>query len=175
MSEPLNSVQLEFGFCAQTKTFRVRYKQPQEFKIISLRESPPPHKRWTCETPEEAAAYWRSHVASAPWFSEDRECFVAIFLNVRNRVIGHHLVSIGLLDQVIIHAREAFRAAIIAAAYSVIFGHNHPTGDPTPSQADIAATADLVRAGQLLKIQVTDHIIVGQPNFSSLRQLGMMG
>jgi len=81
-------------------------------------------------------------------------------------------VSIGTLDTIVVHAREVFRAAVIAGASAVVLMHNHPSGDPTPSEADIKVTRDLIRAGQLLKIEVLDHVIVGQGKESSLRQLG---
>jgi DNA repair protein RadC len=71
-----------------------------------------------------------------------------------------------------VHAREVFRAAIIAAAAAVVIVHNHPSGDPSPSEADIKVTRDLIRAGQLLKIELLDHVIIGNPNHSSLRSLG---
>jgi len=166
--------QLQLNFDASPPKRLRKPKSPQEFKIISIRDSGEPTKKWLCETPDNAVEYWRQHVATAPWYSPDRECSVVIMLNSRNRIIGHHLISIGLLDSAIVHPREAFRAAIIANAHSVVFGHNHPSGDPTPSHADITATRELVRAGEHLRIRVIDHIVVGSPNFSSLKQLGLM-
>jgi DNA repair protein RadC len=72
-----------------------------------------------------------------------------------------------------VHAREVFRtAAIIAGASAIVLMHNHPSGEPQPSEADIKVTRDLIRAGQLLKIEVLDHVIVGKPSHSSLRELG---
>jgi hypothetical protein len=163
-----------FDFDASPPKRRRKPKSPQEFKIISIRDSAETTKKWLCEIPDHAVEYWRAHVATAPWYSPDRECSVVIMLNARSRIIGHHLVSIGLLDSAVMHPREAFRAAIIGNAHSVVFGHNHPSGDPTPSHADVAATRELVRAGEHLRIRVIDHIIMGSPSFSSLRQLGMM-
>jgi len=93
-------------------------------------------------------------------------------LNSRRRVKGHQLVSIGTLDTILVHSREVFRAAIIVAAAAVVLVHNHPSGDATPSEADIKVTRDLIRAGQLLKIDVLDHVIVGQNRHTSLRELG---
>lgn len=68
--------------------------------------------------------------------------------------------------------REVFRVAVISSAAAVILMHNHPSGDPTPSEADIKVTRDLIRAGQLIKIEVLDHVIMGNPARSSLRELG---
>jgi DNA repair protein RadC len=95
-----------------------------------------------------------------------------LLLNIRRRVRGHHLVSIGTMDTILVHAREVFRAVVIGSASVVVLIHNHPSGDPTPSEVDIKVTRDLIRAGQLLKIDVLDHIIVGNPKHSSLRNLG---
>jgi len=170
MSAAKPFLQVEFDFQSKSSRRNRRRKNPQEFKIVSLKEAS--LKEWLCETPEQAAEYWRSHIATASWYSNDQECTVAILLNTRYRVLGHHLISIGILDQAIIHPREAFRAAILAAAHSIIIGHNHPSGDPTPSQADIAATRDLVRAGEYIRIRVIDHIIMGNPTFTSLKIWG---
>jgi DNA repair protein RadC len=73
---------------------------------------------------------------------------------------------------VLVHPREIFRAAVIASAHSVILMHNHPSGDSNPSEADIRITRELVRAGQVLRIEVLDHVIVGRDNHRSLRELG---
>lgn len=76
------------------------------------------------------------------------------------------------MDTVLVHAREVFRVAFMTAASSLIVMQNHPSGESTPSEADIKVTRDLIRGGQLLKIEVCDHVIVGNGNRSSLRELG---
>jgi DNA repair protein RadC len=76
------------------------------------------------------------------------------------------------MDTILCHPREIFRLAIMASASEIVIAHNHPSGDPTLSEADIKITRDLIRAGQLLKIEVLDHIVMGNPNHTSLRQLG---
>jgi len=91
---------------------------------------------------------------------------------VRRRIKGHQLVSIGTQDTLLVHAREVFRLAIMTAANALIVMHCHPSGDSSPSDADVKVTRDLIRAGQLLKIEVLDHVIVGSGNFSSLKALG---
>ena len=146
--------------------------QPQEWKIISLRECPTPEAMQHCETPDQAAAYWKTHIASHPYFNSECECLVVFILNTRRRVKGHYLVSIGTMDTILCHPREVFRLAIMASAAAIIIAHNHPSGESTPSEADIKITRDLIRAGQLLKIEVLDHIVIGNPNHSSLRSLG---
>jgi DNA repair protein RadC len=146
--------------------------QPVEYKVIALRECPTPSEMQICDTPELVAEYWNLHIKTAPVFNPDCECFVVLLLNTRRRIKGHQLVSIGILDQILVQPREVFRAAIITAASAVVLAHNHPSGDATPSEADIKTTRDLIRAGQLLKIDVLDHIIIGNPCHSSLRTLG---
>lgn len=165
--------QLEFVFKQNPKPRR-RFKRPRHFKIISLGERLPADRQWQCETPEMVVEYWKTHIATAPWFPKDQECTVVILLNARLRILGHHLISIGILDQALVHPREAFRAAIIGAAYAIVLVHNHPSGDSTPSQADITATGELVRAGEFIRIRLADHVIIGNPGFSSLRKLGFI-
>jgi DNA repair protein RadC len=106
------------------------------------------------------------------------ESFQVLLLNTRKRLIRTEEISQGLLDQILVHPREVFRAAITANAAGIVLIHNHPSGDPAPSEADIKVTRDLIRAGQLLKIEVIDHVIIGrassgrEKDWSSLRELG---
>jgi DNA repair protein RadC len=146
---------------------------PKEFKVVALRECPVPEQMQICEQPQQVADYWRLHIATHPYFNPDCECLVVLLLNTRRRVKGHHLVTIGTMDTLLIHPREIFSVAVTMKAAFIVLIHNHPSGDATPSQADINVTRDLIRAGQLMKIEVTDHVIMGAaPNFSSLRALG---
>ena len=127
-----------------------------------------------CVTPLDAVEYWRAHITSAPHFTPDCECFVVLLLNVRLRIRGHHLVSIGSLTEAMACPREVFRAAVIGAAYGVVLMHNHPSGDPSPSEADIRMTKRLAEAGRILGMEVLDHIIVGNDRHSSLRETGVL-
>ena len=107
------------------------------------------------------------------------ETLQVLLLNTRHRLIRvvEEIID-GTLDTLLVHPREVFRSAIAANAAAVVLAHNHPSGDPTPSEADIKVTRDLIRAGQLLKIEVLDHIIIGratterQKDYVSLRELG---
>ena len=150
----------------------MRNYDPKEYKVVALRDCPVPEQMKICEEPGQVADYWRLHIATQPYFDPERECFVVLLLNTRKRVKGHQLVTIGTMDTCLIHAREVFRAAIVSCASAIVLMHNHPSGDPTPSEADIKVTRDLIRAGQLLKIEVLDHVIMGNPSHSSLRGLG---
>jgi DNA repair protein RadC len=106
------------------------------------------------------------------------ETFQVVLLNTRRRLIRVAEISNGTLDTILVHPREVFEKAIASGAAAVVLVHNHPSGDPTPSEADIKVTRDLIRAGQLLKIEVLDHVILGQAtqerprDFVSLRELG---
>jgi DNA repair protein RadC len=107
-----------------------------------------------------------------PYYNSECECVVVLLINARRRVKGHHLVSIGTLDTILIHPREVFRVAVMTATTAIILTHNHPSGDPLPSPRDIVVTRKMIRAGQLLGIEVLDHIIMGNPRYASLRELG---
>jgi DNA repair protein RadC len=100
-----------------------------------------------------------------------QEEFHVITLDTKNKVIDVHQVSVGLLDQTVVHPREVFRPAIKDAAKTVILVHNHPSGDPTPSDKDQSLTQRLEEAGQTLGIQVLDHIIVARDGAVSIREL----
>lgn len=106
------------------------------------------------------------------------EAFQVVLLNTRRRLIRIEPISQGTLDTILVHPREVFRPAIAANASAVVLVHNHPSGDPSPSDADIKVTRDLIRAGQLLKIEVLDHLIMGHKtseegrDYVSLRELG---
>ena len=97
---------------------------------------------------------------------ETKEYFLALHLDGKNRVICVDMVSSGSLNQSIVHPRETFKTALLSSAAAIILMHNHPTGDPTPSQEDIQITRRLIEAGELLGIKVLDHIIVGDHHYS---------
>ena len=147
---------------------------PKEFKVVALRECPMPQDLQLCDVPEKVVEYWNAHVLSHPYFNPECECFVTLLLNTRRRVKGHCLISIGTLDTVLVHPRDVFRPAVIAAAAAIVLVHNHPSGESQPSDADIRVTRDLVRAGQLLKIEVLDHVVIGRGEYKSLRELGWL-
>jgi len=127
------------------------------------------------DTPERVADLLREQ--NRPYLVEN---FQVIFLNTRRRMIGMRVLSQGTLDTLLVHPREVFRSAIAAGAAAIVVAHNHPSGDPTPSEQDIRVTRDLMRAGQLLKIELVDHVILGrrtpeQPrDFVSLREMGYL-
>jgi DNA repair protein RadC len=145
---------------------------PREYKLVSLRECPLPEQMQICDQPSLAADYWRLQIVQHPFYNPEVECFVSLLLNTRKRIRGHVFISTGTLDTLLVHPREVFRPAIVGAASALVIMHNHPSGEPAPSEADIKVTRDLIRAGQLLKIELLDHVIVGANNHCSLRELG---
>jgi DNA repair protein RadC len=149
-----------------------RPRSPKEYKVVALRDCPNPDGLHLCDSPAQAVEYWRRHIATMPNYDPEKEWFIALLLTTRRRVKGHHVVSVGILDQVLVHPREVFRAAIVSAAHAILVMHNHPGGDPTPSDADIRVTRELIRGGQLLRLEVLDHIIVGPTTHRSLKELG---
>jgi DNA repair protein RadC len=145
---------------------------PYEYKVVPLRECPTPERLHLADNPERAVDYWWLQISHHPYFDPERECFAVFILNARKRIKAHYLVSVGTADSVQIVPRDVFRLAVITSAVSVLLTHNHPSGDASPSDPDIRVTRDLIRAGQLMKIEVVDHVIIGNPKFSSLKELG---
>ena len=111
-------------------------------------------------SPDAAAAFFRSVMDQV----HDKEAFVVAFLNTKNRVIDHEVVSLGTINSSIVHPREVFRNAIVNKANAVILCHNHPSGDLTPSSEDLTVTKRLKETGNLLGIQVLDHLIINGIN-----------
>lgn len=112
----------------------------------------------------------RSILATEPEHDQDKEHFWVIGLNAKNVIKFIDLTSLGTLSNSLIHPRETFRLAVQRGASSIIVGHNHPSGDPTPSRDDIAVTERLKSAGDILGIAVLDHVIVGDGQYVSLKE-----
>lgn len=102
----------------------------------------------------------------------DREHFKAAFLNTKNQIIKVATVSIGSLNASIVHPREILKPAIAVSAASIVLVHNHPTGDPTPSREDVEFTRRFARCGELIGIELLDHIVIGADRFQSLKESG---
>ncbi len=99
-----------------------------------------------------------------------KEYFIALFLNARNQVIHKEVVSVGSLNASLVHPREVFAPAINSAAASVILAHNHPSHDVTPSREDIDLTRRMVQAGDIMGIEILDHMIIGGERFLSMKE-----
>jgi DNA repair protein RadC len=105
----------------------------------------------------------------------EKEHFKALLLDVRNKVIALETISVGTLDTGLVHPREALGPALRKSAAYVVFAHNHPSGNPEPSQADIDMTARLAVAGEVLGIEVMDHIVIGDGTYVSFREQKIAG
>lgn len=102
----------------------------------------------------------------------NKEIFVVFCLNTKNKIISREIVTIGILDASLVHPREVFRKAILTNSKSIILAHNHPSGDPEPSNEDIKITKTLVEAGNILDIKVLDHVIIVRNGYTSLMMKG---
>lgn len=149
----------------------------EEVRVSMIRETPTPQAK--LDSPELAYEFWRSTIAESPWFDESKEQLIVMLLNTRYSFISYSLVSMGTLNESVAHPREIFRPAIVAGAYAIVLMHNHPSGDPSPSQPDHSLTRRLKEVGELLQIQLLDHVIAGdyghghQPYFS-FREAGVL-
>lgn len=104
----------------------------------------------------------------------DREHFKVILLNTKNHVLEIESVSVGSLNSSLVHPRELFKKAILKSAAGVILVHNHPSGDPQPSEEDRQVTYRMAQAGEIIGIEVLDHVVIGDGRYASLRERGLM-
>ena len=104
---------------------------------------------------------------------ETKEHFISLHLDGKNRIVCMDRISVGSLNQSIVHPREVFKTALLSSAAAIILLHNHPTGDPTPSREDMAITRRLSEGGEILGIKILDHIIIGE-TFTSFVSQGLM-
>lgn len=103
-----------------------------------------------------------------------REVVRAVYMNTTNGIIGTGIVSMGTADQALVHAREVFGPALVIGATRVVLVHNHPSGDLTPSTADIDLTKRMKKAAELLDMELLDHVIMGDKSYYSMRERGLM-
>jgi len=129
---------------------------------------PEPGKKLSVKTPDEVVSLVRGRLRG-----KKKEHFLVLLLDTRGQLIKTSEVSVGSLDSSIVHPREVFKEAMSASAASVIFVHNHPSGDPEPSEDDVKLTERLVQAGEIMGIDVLDHIIIGDKNYLSLKSKGL--
>lgn len=105
---------------------------------------------------------------------ETKEYFITLHLNGKNQISCCDVVSIGSLNQSIVHPREVFKTALLSSAAAIILVHQHPTGDPSPSSEDIAITRRLKEAGDIIGIKILDHCIIGQDSYISFVERGLL-
>jgi DNA repair protein RadC len=140
------------------------------YELMEVREDLsaylPPDRRYT--SPEQISKLFSFLLAEA------KEYFFCLHLDGKNRIACLDCVSVGSLNQCIVHPREVFKTALLSSAAGIILVHNHPTGDPSPSSEDIAITRRLKEAGELLGIRVLDHVIVGSEGTCSFVERGLV-
>jgi DNA repair protein RadC len=105
---------------------------------------------------------------------QNKEFFIALFLNTKNGILKQEIISIGSLSANVVHPREVFRTACLVSASSIIVAHNHPSGDPAPSREDIEITKKLAEAGKMIGIELLDHVILGQDRNYGFKESGML-
>lgn len=127
-----------------------------------------PDERPNITSPDDVA-----YLVSTEMMALDREELRVVLLDTRNRVLGTKTVYQGTVNQANVRTAEVFADAVRRTATAIVVVHNHPSGDPTPSAEDVALTAELVKAGQLLDIKVHDHLIIGRNRHVSMRRLGL--
>ena len=143
------------------RELKIRYEPRLDLPTFDVRTS--------LTTPREAAAFLM------PIFEkEPAEIFLAVSITTKHSLIGFHEVSRGTLDATHAHPREVFRAAFLANAAGIILAHNHPSGDPMPSPDDVTLTARLKNAGEILGVEVIDHVIVADGRYYSFKEGGRL-
>ena len=120
--------------------------------------------------PKITSAYDVYYMLSPDLQHLDQEHFIVLYLNVKSELIKEETIYIGTLNQMIIHPRDIFKKAIQYAAAAMLFVHNHPSGNSEPSKADINTTNQLIRAAEIMGIDVIDHLIIGKQEFYSIKQ-----
>ncbi|HAM81431.1 RadC family protein [Ornithinibacillus bavariensis] len=126
-------------------------------------------EKYVIRSPEDGADYIMEELRNL-----NQEHFVVLFLNTKNQIIHRQTIFIGSLNASIVHPREVFREAVKRSAASIIVAHNHPSGDPTPSQEDIHVTRRLAESGKMIGIELLDHLVIGDRKFVSLKEKGYL-
>ncbi len=134
---------------------------------VELVRDPGPAEPVVLRRSADIYAFLKDHIANA-----DRERFLTVLLNQKHVVIGVEEASVGTLTQAIVSMREIFKSIILSSAAAFVVAHNHPSGDPTPSQEDIAITRRLRESAELLGIRFLDHIVIGSSSYISFVEGG---
>lgn len=139
------------------------------FEIGKRDELEPEQKKYTIDSPRALVKAIRALIKD-----KAKEHFKLVLLDSRNKIIDITNVSTGTLNANLVHPREIFKDAISHNTAAVILCHNHPSGDPEPSEDDLKITKQLVEAGKIMGIEVLDHIIIGQKSFTSFKEKGLI-
>ncbi|MDO8281548.1 MAG: JAB domain-containing protein [Thermodesulfovibrionia bacterium] len=131
-------------------------------------------EKGSIKSSNDAARILKSILSAEPEIEREKEHFWAIGLNIKNQIKYVELVSLGTLTASLVHPRETFRMAVLKGIASLIVGHNHPSGDTTPSRDDLTITKRLKEAGEILGIKLIDHVIVTETEHKSLMEGGLI-
>jgi DNA repair protein RadC len=160
----------QMTFLGEEHTTKPKQASVPIYRVTLVREGRVPCYNQQIRSSADASTLLHTYLADV-----DREHFVIILLNQKNRVIGIHTVSIGSLTASVVHPREVFKPAILSNCASLVLAHNHPSTDCQPSKEDRAITARLVEAGRLLGIAVLDHVIIsGTGKYLSFADEGLL-
>lgn len=134
---------------------------------------------YVTDTPEMLYQFWRDVVAAQPDYEPEKESLIVILLTTRLRPYAWHRVSLGTISETLAHPREIMRPVVAGGAYAFAMMHNHPSGDPSPSQADIKMTNRIRECADLFQIRFIDHVIAGEPSrgrspYHSFRESGRL-
>jgi DNA repair proteins len=147
------------------------YEAKMVYSLVSLGEEV------SLDTPMKVADYLRSAFDENPM----QEAFYCVYLDRKNHPLGRHLITLGTATSTLVSPKEVFRGAIVAGAVAIVVAHNHPSGDPAPSTADIQVTRQLREASRILDIQMLDHVVCGEAKadpagrgFYSFRESGLI-
>jgi DNA repair protein RadC len=160
---PFTDLQNEHGLGeAKVATLKAAFELGRRLAVAS------PEDRVQVRSPADAANLLMGEMSTL-----EQEQLRVMALDTRNRVLAVSTVYVGSLNSSVVRVSELFREAIRRNAAAIIVAHNHPSGDPTPSPEDVAVTRNIIQAGQLLDIEVLDHVVIGQQRFVSLKERGL--
>jgi DNA repair protein RadC len=160
---PFTDLQAEHGLGeAKVATLKAAFELGRRLTIAS------PDDRIQVRSPADAVNLLMGEMSML-----EQEHLRVMLLDTRNRVLAVPTIYVGSLNTSVIRVAEVFREAIRRNAAAIIVAHNHPSGDPTPSPEDVAVTRNIIQAGQLLDIEVLDHVVIGQQRFVSLKERGL--
>lgn len=135
----------------------MRYSITPTFPVSTVQDRP----TFELSSPIDILRYWRVHIASDPTIEDYKEQLLVVAIDTRMNVIGHHIVSVGTVDQCLLFVRDVLRPVLVAGAKRFVLMHNHPSGDSRPSSADITVTQKLVKACEVMDLKLYDHVIIG--------------
>lgn len=161
--------QMSFNHVKEQEAKHVPAKRVDIVSVRMVKECSLLYKNRVIRSPEDGYNLLHQFLGDA-----DRENFLVIAVDTKNQPVNISICHTGSLNASIVHPREVMKTAILSNAASILVGHNHPSGDPTPSNEDIQVTKRLVEAGKLMGIDILDHIVMGDDSFVSLKEKGYM-